>query len=187
MPARKADRQGTVTSPGGTKENVGGNDEGTKASEPAEASKPRSRTLRHGVDAAEAGRRSGAARRARAAERAAADADAATTFRQRLGVSLSRLSQDELDAAVKAMATEATKGGKPAAMTALAKMADQAFGKPAPEEEDPPGDELTLTRAQRSALIARILEEEDLDGKPSGDGTDPRDDPPSPAPPHPPE
>lgn len=186
MPARKADRQDTVTSPGGTKENVGENDEGTTTSEPPGASKTRSRTLRHGVDAAEAGRRSGAARRARAAERAAAEADAAQTFRQRLGVSLSRLTQDELDAAVRAMAQQAGKG-LPSALSALGRAADQAFGKPAPEEEDPQGEELTLTRAQRSALIARILEEERLDGKPSGDGTDPRDEGAPPAPPHPPE
>lgn len=153
----------------------------------------RSGTLKGGHDPAEMGRRSAAARRARAAERAQQDDDAALTFRQRLGISLSRLSQEELDAAVKAMAVEATKGGKPAAMGALARMADQAFGKPAPEEEEQgEGDEVRkLTRSQRSALIAMLMEEERAQREPVGDGSDPRADgdeaPPHPTPPHPPE
>lgn len=150
----------------------------------------RSGTLKGGHDPAEMGRRSAAARRERAAQRAQEELDATRTFRQRLGIALSRLTQEELDAAVKAMATEASKGGKPAAMGALARIADQAFGKPLPEEgEDPDAGEdvRKLSRAQRSALIAQLLEEQELDGKPSGDSTDPRDDPPSPTPPHPPE
>lgn len=159
-------------------------DEGrTKSDEDAPASEPRPRTLKHGLDPSEMGRRSAAARRARAAERAAADAEAATTFRQRLGISLSRLSQEELDAAIRRMAAD----DRPSALTALARMADQAFGKPAPEEEEDKGaedDVRSLTRAQRSALIASLLAQEE----PVGDASDPRGgdaDPLPPAPPHP--
>lgn len=161
------------------------------ASQDEDDSTPRARsgTLKGGHDAAEMGRRSAAARRARAAERAQADADAALTFRQRLGVSLSRLTQDELDAAIRRMATD----DRPSALTALARMADQAFGKPAPEEEEgEAGDDIaTLTRAQRSALIAMLMEEEETQRTPAGESSDPRADgdgtPPPPTPPHPPE
>lgn len=159
-----------------------------EASEPQEETKPGSGRLFGGLTASEAARRSAETRRARAAERAQQDADAALTFRQRLAVSLSRLSQDELDAAVAAMAKEA-KEGKAQAIAALARMADQAFGKPQVEEEEQHDDEgaASLTRAQRAALIARLLEEEEEQRTAAGIDADPRADgtPSPPAPPHP--
>lgn len=143
-----------------------------EASEKKKPARTRSGTLKHGLDAREMALRSVEARRARAAERAQQDADAALTFRQRLGVSLSRLTQDELDAAVRRMATD----DRPSALTALARMADQAFGKPQVEEEEQHDDEVAhLTKAQRSALIARLLEEEETQRTPRGDARDPRE------------
>lgn len=145
----------------------------------------RSGTLKGGMDAREMAARSAEVRRARAAERAAQDADAALTFRQRLAVSLSRLKQEELDAAIRRMATD----DRPAALTALARMADQAFGKPQPEEEEERHDDVRhLTRAQRAALMARLLREEEEQRTAAGIDADPRaadDAPPPPAPPHP--
>lgn len=155
-----------------------------EASEEEKGAETRSGTLKHGLDAREMALRSAASRRARAAERAAQDAQAATTFRQRVGIALSRLSQDELDKAVKGLAAD----GKAASLRALGALADQAFGKPAPEEEEQGGDDdvRALTRAQRSALIAELLREEEEQRRPSGEAADPRDDaPPPPAPPHP--
>jgi hypothetical protein len=49
-------------------------------------------------------------------------AENALTFRQRLGVSLSRLSQGELDQVVSGLAHRGN-------ASALARLADQAFGK----------------------------------------------------------
>ena len=79
--------------------------------------------------------------------------DNALTFRQRLGVSLSKLSQPELDQVVSSLAHRGN-------ANALARLADQAFGKPLPAEEDVPGDEglASLTREER-AVLRQMLEE----------------------------
>jgi hypothetical protein len=113
---------------------------------------PRSRTLNGGLDPAEMGRRSGEARREKKAEREQRAQDNALTFRQRLGVSLSKLSQPELDQVVSALAQRGN-------ANALARLADQAFGKPLPAEEDVPGDEglASLTREER-AVLRQMLE-----------------------------
>ena len=98
---------------------------------------PRSRTLSGGLDPVEMGRRSGEARRAKKLQREQRAQDAALTFRERLGVALSRLEQDDLDQLVGKLA----KAGN---ANALARLADQAFGRPS--EQDDAGD------AQRSGL-----------------------------------
>ena len=114
---------------------------------------PRSRTLNGGLDPAEMGRRSGEARRAKALARQESAEQNALTFRQRLGVSLSKLSQPELDQVVSGLAHRGN-------ANALARLADQAFGKPLPAEEDVPGDEglASLTREER-AVLRQMLEE----------------------------
>jgi hypothetical protein len=75
------------------------------------------------------------------------------TFRQRLGVSLSKLSQPELDQVVSGLAHRGN-------ANARARLADQAFGRPLPAEEDVPGDEglASLTREER-AVLRQMLEE----------------------------
>ncbi len=75
------------------------------------------------------------------------------TFRQRLGVSLSKLSQPELDQVVSGLAHRGN-------ANALARLADQAFGRPLPAEEDVPGDEglASLSREER-AVLRQMLEE----------------------------
>jgi hypothetical protein len=67
------------------------------------------------------GRRSGEARREKKAQREASAAENALTFRQRLGVSLSKLSQPELDHVITGLAHRGN-------ANALARLADQAFG-----------------------------------------------------------
>jgi hypothetical protein len=74
-------------------------------------------------------------------------AENALTFRQRLGVSLSRLSQEELDQVVSGLAHRGN-------ANALARLADQAFGKAEPAEEDTPEVDwlAALTREQRAVV-----------------------------------
>ena len=114
---------------------------------------PRSRTLNGGLDPAEMGRRSGEARREKKAQREQRAQDAALTFRQRLGVSLSKLTQAELDQVVSGLAHRGN-------ANALARLADQAFGKPLPTEEVVPRDDglASLTRDELAEL-QRMLEE----------------------------
>ena len=68
-------------------------------------------------------------------------------------MSLSKLSQPELDQVV----SELVHRGN---ANALARLADQAFGKPLPAEEDVPGDEglAALSREER-AVLRQMLEE----------------------------
>lgn len=92
-------------------------------------------------------------RREKRLQREASAQDKAPTFRQRLGVSLSKLSQPELDQVVSGLAHRGN-------ANALARLADQAFGRPLPAEEDAPGDEelASLTREER-AVLRQMLEE----------------------------
>lgn len=150
--------------------------------------KPRSGTLNGGMDAREMARRSAASRKANASARAAEREDAAGTVRQRLAVALSsELTTEDW----KKVVAKARDEGK---VADLARMADQAFGKPQPEEDAAVGehdDVRALTRAQRGALIASLMEEEETQRAPSGDSSDPReaadDEAPLPGPPAPPE
>jgi hypothetical protein len=123
---------------------------------------PRSKTLNGGLDASEMGRRSGAARREKKQQREEHAEENALTFRQRLGVSLSKLTQRELDQRV-----------RDARPSELVRFADQAFGKPLPAEDDVPEDQglASLTREQRAVL--RQMLEEGLGQEDQGDDTQP--------------
>jgi hypothetical protein len=114
---------------------------------------PRSRMLNGGLDPSEMGRRSGEARRAKKMQRERDASDNALTVRQRIGVALSRLTQEELDTMVRGLAQRGN-------AHALARLADQAFGPPQPAEEDRPSDAslADLTREQRAALWAWLDE-----------------------------
>lgn len=122
------------------------------------------------------------ARRKKAAERAEAQKTRAHTFRQRIGVALEQATQEELNAAVRSMLAEARKGDS-RGIAALARLADQSFGRSAGElpDTDKPYDELTyqeMSPAQRAAYRAALLAERDRamqDESASGDVSDPRD------------
>jgi len=119
----------------------------------------RSKPLNGGLDPVEMGRRSGQARREKKMRREKGASENALTFRQRLGVSLSRLNQGELDQVVSGLAHRGN-------ANALARLADQAFGKPEPAEEDKPEDDwlAALTREQRAVVRLWIdSQEEDED------------------------
>src|SRR6188508_1349978 len=77
----------------------------------------------------------------------------ALTVRQKIGVALSKLTQAELDEMVSRLAHRGN-------ANALARLADQAFGKPLPVEEEIPEDEdlSALTREQR-AVLRQMLED----------------------------
>ena len=91
-------------------------------------------------------------RREKKIQREKGAADNALTFRQRLGVSLSKLSQEQLDRRV-----------LDARPTALVRFADQVSGRPEPAEEDEPEDNwlATLTREQRAIVRSWIDSQED--------------------------
>ena len=99
-----------------------------------------------GIGQREASRRGNEARRqkAKARQQAAEQGavDGARSFRQRLGVSLSKLTQEELDSVVSRLA----KSGN---ANALARLADQAFGRPS-EQDDPHGQGTSATLATLS-------------------------------------
>ncbi|MDF2753400.1 MAG: hypothetical protein K0S82_1783 [Gaiellaceae bacterium] len=157
------------------KEERGGNEEASVAREPAEDRKARPFG---GLTPAEAARRRAAVARERRAAREAAAEEDRLTARQRLATALSlELSVEDWRGVIRT----AVAGGKTAD---LARMLDQAFGKSRPEEEDPHAGEdddvRTLTRAQRAALIAKILEEEEENAResaPAGRPDDPREEP----------
>jgi hypothetical protein len=95
--------------------------------------------------------------REKAAKRAEQAEQNALTFRQRLGVSLSKLTQEDLDALVRG----AARSGQ--AHNALSRLADQAFGKPQEAEEDAPQDDMLacLTREQRAVMQSWLEENQD--------------------------
>jgi len=106
------------------------------------------------MTASEASRKAGEARSAKArARREAAEqasVDGGRTFRQRLGVSLSKLSQEELDGVVSRMA----KAGN---ANALARLADQAFGRPSEQDEGPKPSALAgLSRDELAGALAEL-------------------------------
>ena len=73
-----------------------------------------------GLSAQEAAERSAKVRKAKAEEREQEATENALTFRQRLGVSLSKLSQKELDSVVKTLAQSNTPGSKRHRLAGLA-------------------------------------------------------------------
>lgn len=116
----------------------------------------------------EASRKGVAARKEKQQARTDRAEENALTFRQRLGVSLSKLTQSELDKRV-----------KEARPTELVRFADQAFGKPMPAEGDEPKDaELAeLSREQRASLRA-FLEGDEPSASDAGDTPTPASDEP---------
>ena len=113
-----------------------------------------------GLTPSEAGKASAQARRERRTQREEAAEIAGLTVRQRLGLSLSKLTQAQLDAVVAGLAEQAAKGDA-RAVHALARLTDQAFGRSAPAVDEDEGVEGwdNLTREQRAALRARLTEE----------------------------
>jgi hypothetical protein len=136
--------------------------------------RPRLRTLNGGLDPAEMGRRSGRARRAKAAEREEHRRQDALTVRQRLGVALqAELTVEDWRGVIGA----ARAAGN---VNALARLADQAFGRPQDAEfEEPEGLGLaSLSRGQLVVLLemldhgTELVPDEDADtpglGAPTG-------------------
>jgi len=117
-----------------------------------ERAEPRSRGYFGGLTPSEAAARKGALARERRAERERDAADASLTAWQRFGVALSKLPQETLDAVVARLAADAL-AGDTRSVAALARLADQAFGRAQVEEEaHPEADPIeALTRAERSA------------------------------------
>ena len=130
----------------------------------------RSQSLKGGLDPAEMGRRSGVVRREKAMAREAAIKDAAMTVRQRIGVALSHeLTVDDWRAVIRQARDKSR-------VADLARLADQAFGKSQPEESAPEEEDPIerLTRAERSAMIARLQEESRMHREAAGLEADPR-------------
>ncbi len=147
------------------------NDELNPLSDTGIGVRRRSQWLKGGLDPAEMGRRSGVVRRERAMAREAAIKDAAMTVRQRIGVALSHeLSVDDWRAVIRQARDKSR-------VADLARLADQAFGKSQPEESAPEEEDPIerLTRAERSAMIARLQEESRLHREAAGVEADPRE------------
>lgn len=103
------------------------------------------------------------------------------TARQRIGLSLAKVTQGDLDLVVAALVTRA-KGGEEKAINALARLLDQSFGKSGVEApgddrdaEDKAWSELTPAEkaAYRAGLIAKVQAER-AEREAAGDESDPR-------------
>ena len=129
---------------------------GTETPEEAKV-KPRSAKPFDSESGRKAAMASVASRRAKAKARAETAEENALTARQRLGVALSKLTQREWDAKVKA-----------AKAHELVRFLDQAFGRPTDAEPDKPEDTglAALTKDQRAALRAMLTQDEPLPGDP---------------------
>ena len=131
-----------------------------------------------GLSAKEASLRAVAVRRERAAQRMQESADTQRTFRQRLALALTRLSQTELDQAVRALA----QSGRGSDIGTLARLADQAFGRPQDAGEGEESDGMPGTREERAAVWDALVRrtggaggdpdaDESAELAPQGDGT----------------
>ncbi len=105
--------------------------------------------------------------RARAADEAAAEdvrplSKDAGGFREKLGISLARLDQADLDALVKRMARQAAQGEERSAHV-LARLADQAYGRVPQAAEQEEGEETWegMSRERRASLAAELLRQAD--------------------------
>lgn len=146
------------------------NAEGTDTGDSTASARESSGKAWGGMTPQEAAQRSAVVRREKAEERRRLKADQASTVRQRLAIALSaELSVEDWRAVIKAARFKSD-------TAALARLADQAFGKPLPEEGGGNGEDIeTMTRGERAALLARLRDEEERDGMPSGNASDPRD------------
>jgi hypothetical protein len=115
---------------------------------------PRLKTLRGGLDPREMGRLSGKARRARAAEREEHRRQDALTVRQRLGVALqAELTVEDWRGVIGA----ARAAGN---VSALARLADQAFGRPQDAEPEEPEDlGLSALSREQLAVLLEMLDD----------------------------
>lgn len=147
----------------GEREN--GDDNGAEA--PAAPARSRAGVIGEGQDPAEMGRRSAAARRRKREERIARVADSKLTVRQRIGLAMAEeLSVEEWKGVIRSL----VKSGKPADVQALARLADQAYGR---ARESAAGDEVdddVLTREEAATMLAELRERM----RPAGDESDPR-------------
>jgi hypothetical protein len=132
----------------------------------------------------ELGRLSGQRRRERKQQREREAALANLTARQRLGLGLSKLTQEQLDAVVQRLATDAA-AGDTKAVHAFVRLLDQSFGRAGQEEpadprstDEKPWEEWTEAEraSYRQALLAQ-REREDAERQAAGDSSDPRDPP----------
>ena len=132
----------------------------------------------------ELGRLSGQRRRERKQQREREAALANLTARQRLGLGLSKLTQEQLDAVVQRLATDAA-AGDTKAVHAIVRLLDQSFGRAGQEEpadprstDEKPWEEWTEAEraSYRQALLAQ-REREDAERQAAGDSSDPRDPP----------
>jgi hypothetical protein len=132
----------------------------------------------------ELGRLSGQRRRERKQQREREAELAHLTVRQRLGLAVSKLTQEQLDAVVQRLAADAA-AGDAKAVHAFARLLDQSFGKagfeeqadPRPTAEKPYEEWTEAERAEwRAALLAQ-RDREDAERRAAGDDTDPRDPP----------
>lgn len=125
--------------------------------------------------------RSAASQRERNADAAEEARLSHLTARQRLGLSLSKLSQADMDEVVQSLARRA-KTGDEKAVNALARLLDQSFGRsgtepvadPRPTTEKPWEEWTEAEKAQyRSALLAE-RDRLQAEAEAAGDATDPR-------------
>lgn len=134
--------------------------------------KPADPVLKSGVSAREAGRLGAAARARKAAERREAAEEAKLTVRQRLGLALAEeLTVEEWRAVIRRL----VESGKSTDVQAIARLADQAYGR---ARESAEGDDVEgerLSREEAAAMLAELRARMAQDGVPSGDETDPRD------------
>jgi len=125
--------------------------------------------------------RSAEVRRERKQQRETEAQLAHLTTRQRLGLSLAKVSQSDMDEVVAALVQRA-KDGDTKAIHAMARLLDQSFGRAGvtAEEDGRSADEKSWQEmtpqeraAYRAALIAQV-EKERAERKAAGDPTDPR-------------
>jgi hypothetical protein len=113
--------------------------------------KSRNSTSFTSESAREAARASVRVRREKKAAREQRAQDNALTFRQRLGVALSKLEQDDLDQVVAKLVNAGN-------ANALARLADQAFGRPSEQDSEAGHQRSGLSRMSRDQLASTLAE-----------------------------
>ena len=148
-----------------------------------ESASPDTGSMFGGLGPQEASRRAAEARRVKARARheanVASEANASRSFRQRLGVALSKLTQEELDAVVARLAHAGN-------ANALARLADQAFGRPSEQDDANQGNMsaglATLSRDELAATLAGLDALPEATARPSVHAPAREDHPPGPPP-----
>lgn len=145
----------------------------------ARAARGRTRTTGDAQRMSELGRLSAQARRERKRQREEAATNRHLTYRQRIGVALSQLTQEQLNTHVQALSNLAAQGDAKS-IHALARLSDQAFGRSQPEVQDDGRDILEkqwseLTVSEKAALRAEAIERIRAHERAAGDSSDPRE------------